>query len=83
MSKIGNCKILGHPISQRRPLFTQVTNIHMHLFLSFNPSNAKATFVESTRMQRFLKPSKPCHDGIHWTALIEYSEMSTHMPWFQ
>ena len=26
----------------------------------------------------FWKPSKPCHVGIHWIALTEYSQMSTH-----
>ena len=31
----------------------------------------------------FWKPSKPCHVGIHWIALTEYSQMSTHMPGFQ
>ena len=31
----------------------------------------------------FLKPSKPCHVGIHWIALDEYSQMSTHMPGFR
>ena len=34
-------------------------------------------------MQRFLKPSKPCHVGIHCIALAEYSQMSTHVPGFQ
>ena len=24
-------------------------------------------------MQRFLKPSKPCHVGIHWVALAEHT----------
>ena len=31
----------------------------------------------------FRKPSKPCHVGIHWIALAEYSQMSTHVPGFQ
>ena len=31
----------------------------------------------------FWKSSKPYHVGIHWIALTEYSQMSTHMPWFQ
>ena len=31
----------------------------------------------------FRKPSKPCHVGIHWIALAEYSHMSTHLPEFQ
>ena len=30
-----------------------------------------------------LKPSKPGHVGIHWKALTEYSQMSTHVPGFQ
>ena len=29
------------------------------------------------------KPSKPCLVGIHWIALTEYSQMSTHVPGFQ
>ena len=29
------------------------------------------------------KPSKPCHAGIHWKALTEYSQMSTHLTGFQ
>ena len=31
----------------------------------------------------FWKPSKPCHVGIHWIALTEYSQMSTHLPEFR
>ena len=31
----------------------------------------------------FWNPSKPCHLGIHWIALAEYSQMSTHGPGFQ
>ena len=27
--------------------------------------------------------SKTCHVGIHWKALAEYSQMSTHVPGFQ
>ena len=48
-----------------------------------NHSNAKATFIQSTRMQRFLKTFKPCHIGIHWIALTEYFMMSTYVPEFQ
>ena len=28
----------------------------------------------------FWKPSKSCHVGIHWIALTEYSQISTHLP---
>ena len=31
----------------------------------------------------FWKPSKSCHVGIHWKALAEDFQMSTHLPWFQ
>ena len=31
----------------------------------------------------FWKPSKPCPVGIHWIAIAEYSQMSTHVPGFQ
>ena len=31
----------------------------------------------------FSKTSKPSHVGIHWIALAEYSQMSTHVPGFQ
>ena len=31
----------------------------------------------------FWKPSKTCYFGIHWTALAEYSQMSTHLTGFQ
>ena len=27
----------------------------------------------------FQKPSKPCHVGINWKALTEYTQISTHM----
>ena len=46
-------------------------------------SNSEATFVQITRMQRLTKTLKPCHVGIHWIALTEYSQMHTHMPGFQ
>ena len=52
--------------------------------LSINPSNAWATFTKSTRMQRLLKNnSKPSFVGIHWIALAEHSQMTTHVPGFQ
>ena len=47
-----------------------------------NPHAAEATFVQSKIMQNLSKPSKPCHDGIHWIALAEYSQMSTHLSGF-
>ena len=29
--------------------------------------------------KHFCKPFKPCHVGIHWIVLPEYSQMSTHL----
>ena len=40
------------------------------------PSNAEATFIQSTS---FWNTSKHYHVGIHWKALTEYSQMSTHL----
>ena len=49
-----------------------------------NPSNAEAILSSKAQGNRNLcKPSKPCHVGIHWIALAEYSQMSTHLPGFQ
>ena len=48
-----------------------------------NPSNAEATFVQSTRMQRFLKTISTLLCWHHWIALAEYSLMSTHVSGFQ
>ena len=53
-------------------------------FEQFNPSNAEATFIQSTRTQTFKKKtSKPCLVGIHWIALAEDSQVSTHVSGFQ
>ena len=43
--------------------------------LYINPSNAEAIFVKS-------KKTKPCHVEIHWKALDEYCQMSTHVKGF-
>ena len=44
-----------------------------HIGIPLNPYNAEATFVQRTKTQISLKPSKPCHVGIHWIAHAEYS----------
>ena len=52
--------------------------------LLVNPSNAEAILSSKAQGHKyFWKPSKPCHIGIYWIALVEYSRMSTHMPGFQ
>ena len=45
--------------------------------------NAKAMFIQSTRTLVFFKTSEPCHVGIHWIDLADYSPMSTHVLGFQ
>ena len=47
-----------------------------------NPSTAGAPTKTEGR-KYFGKPSNPCHVGIHWIALAEYSQMSIHVPGFQ
>ena len=51
--------------------------------MQFNPSNAEQLLSKARGCKDFRKPSKPCHVGIHWKALAEYSHLSTHMPGFQ
>ena len=48
-----------------------------------NPYNAEATFAQAQGCKDLQKPPKPCHYGIHWIALSEHSQMSTHLPGFQ
>ena len=38
---------------------------------------------KSARRKDYGKQTKPCHVGIHWRALVEYSQMSTHVPGFR
>ena len=45
-----------------------------------NPSNAKATFVQSTRAISFLKTILTLSTGIYWKAPVEYSHKSTNVP---
>ena len=54
------------------PIFKVITLTMLRL-LSSKPQGRKD----------FLTPLKPCHVGIHWIALAEYSQMSTYMPGFQ
>ena len=51
--------------------------------IPLNPSNAEASFGQSTRTQLFLKTIETLSFGIHSIALAEYSQMGTHMPGFQ
>ena len=44
------------------------------------PSNAEVILSsEGQGRKDFRKPSKPSDVGIHWIALTEYSQMSTHV----
>ena len=38
---------------------------------------------ETQKRKDFKKISKLCRIGIHWIALAEFSQMSTHKPGFQ
>ena len=43
------------------------------------PSNAEATFIQSTRTHNL----NPVMFGIPWKGLTEYSQMNTHLQGFQ
>ena len=65
-------------------IFLNIQDYLLQLKPTLTPSNAEAAFVQSTRKQRNLwKTLKLCHVGIHWIALVEYFQMSTHLPGFQ
>ena len=54
--------------------FRVSTNVLLHSAkvlksLPFNPSNAEATFDQSTWTEKNWKPFKPCLVGIHWSTL--------------
>ena len=49
----------------------------------WDPPILRLLSSKAHRHKDFWKLSKPCHVGIHWIALLEYSQMSTHMPGFQ
>ena len=51
--------------------------------IDISPSNAEATFVRSTNTQRFFENNLKPSVGIHWIALTEFSQKSTHMSEFQ
>ena len=48
----------------------------------FNPSNAEATFCPKDKDPNIFEKHLNPHVGILWIALIEYFQMSTHVPWF-
>ena len=52
--------------------------------MGLNPSNAEAILTSKAQgCKDFRKTSKPCHVGIHWKALNQFSQMSTYLPGFQ
>ena len=59
-----------YPSAAVSDLHAQVLTLAMRKLLS-----AKAKGCKDLQ-----KPSKSCHIGIHWIALAEYSQMSTHLP---
>ena len=50
--------------------------------LNFTLSMLRLLSFKSQKRKNLWKPSKPCHVGVHWKALAEYSQMSTHLPGF-
>ena len=58
------------------PMYSHTNDVLLNLpMLRLLSSNAQ-------ERKYFWKPSKPCHVGIHWITLTEYSQMSTHMSGF-
>ena len=59
-------------------------NMYYKFCRKFSPSNTEVILSKAQGCKDFFwKPSKPCHVGIYWIALTEYSHISTHFPGFQ
>ena len=81
-SELLTCSEEIHTLLSTNNLYIKDPLPHV-ICIPINPSNAEATFFLSTWTHIFWKPLKPCHVGIHWIALAEYSHMNTHIPGFQ
>ena len=64
-------------IAVRKRLLTPVSCFDL------NPFMLRLLLSEAQGCKNLWKPSKPYHVGIHWIALIECSQMSTHLLGFQ
>ena len=67
------------------PVLDTIPNIDMgigKILVPFNPSNARLLSFKAQGRKDVLKPSKLCHCGMHWIALAENYQMSTHEPGF-
>ena len=71
---------LVHKVYAPLAFFVWLSSLHAYV----NPSNAEAILFSKVQGHESLwKSSKPCDVGIHWKALAEYSQMSTHLPGFR
>ena len=76
---------------ESQPLFPCTTHFHMESIHDLRILDITLLTLQMLRLfsskaqerNNFCKPSKPCHVGIYWIALAQYSQMSTHVPGFQ
>ena len=52
-------------------------------FLSLTLTMLRLLSSKAQGRKDLWDPSKPCHVGIHWKALPQYSQMNTHLPGFR
>ena len=74
-----SCWIMANISHKSQHITTTTTGCHCgltHLLLMLLSSNAQ-------KSKKLWRSSKTCHVGIHWKALTECFQMSTHLPWFQ
>ena len=58
-----------------------MTGIHTSLALTL--PMLRLLLSKAQERKDFQKTSKPCHVGVHWKALAEYPQMSTHVTGFR
>ena len=84
------CSAFYHKNLKTYKLITSITETLTYQYTiksdGFHMFTLSMLWVRSSNAQErndVWKPSKPCHVGTHWIALIEYSQKSTHIPGFQ
>ena len=72
-------------IAIQLPLLTTILSLLPlgHWLVRLTLPMMRLLLSKTHKCKDFWKPSEPCHVGIHWKALTEYFQMSTHLPGFQ
>ena len=71
------------PVLTTMVLRLYIITYNPHVYYVLTLSMLRLLSAKEQGCKQFLKPSKPCHVGIHLIALAEYTQMSARVPGFQ